>query len=257
MLFKPLFICNAFALLSCNNAAINNKNQNTVTGKPGVEYNCIKAIPLPDGYVRIPTDSNSFACWLRDISLKKDNTVYLYNGTEKQNQTAQYAVINITVGNKDLQQCADAVMRLRAEYLFAQKRFTEIVFYDNNNTPYSFSAPYTRTHFMNYLQQVFGMCGSASLAKQLKYKEDFNSIEPGDVLIRGGFPGHAVIVADVAVNKEGRKMFMLAQSYMPAQDIHILRNPMSYETTPWYEVAGAEKIITPEYIFNRSELKEW
>jgi hypothetical protein len=257
MLFKPLFICSAAALLSCNNAATNSNAKNLYTVTPGIKYTNINSIPVPQGYTRITADSNSFGGWLRRIVLKDDNTVHLYNGTEKKNQTAQYAVMNISVGDKDLQQCADAVMRLRAEYLFAQKRFNEIVFYDNNNTPYSFSIPYTKVHFMYYLRQVFGMCGSASLSKQLKAKTNFKSIEPGDVLIRGGFPGHAVIVADVAVNKEGKKIFMLAQSYMPAQEIHILKNPMSHELTPWYEVTATEKIITPEYIFNCNELKEW
>ena len=35
-----------------------------------------------------------------------------------------------------------------------------------------------------------------------------------------------MIVADVAFNKKGEKIFILAQGYMPAQDIHIVKNPM-------------------------------
>jgi hypothetical protein len=70
-------------------------------------------IPVPEGFKRIATDG--FGQYLREIRLKKDNTVYLYNGSPKRNQTAQYAVIDISVGAKDLQQCADAAMRLRAE----------------------------------------------------------------------------------------------------------------------------------------------
>lgn len=100
------------------------------------------------------------------------------------------------------------------------------------------------------------MCGSASLSKQLK-SVSFNTIQPGDVLIRGGFPGHVVIVMDVAVNKEGKKIFMLAQSYMPAQDIHVLVNPTSKILSPWYEANGATMIVTPEYVFTNRELKRW
>ena len=79
----------------------------------------------------------------------------------------------------------------------------------------------------------------------------------GDVLIRGGFPGHAVIVMDVAVNSQGKKIYLIAQSYMPAQDIHVLINPANNEISPWYEVDDAEIIETPEYIFTRNELKTW
>jgi hypothetical protein len=77
----------------------------------------VHEIPLPQGYERIGVNTNSFGAYLRSLPLKKDKTVYLYNGQKKYNQSAQYAVINISTGNKDLQQCADAVMRLRAEYL--------------------------------------------------------------------------------------------------------------------------------------------
>lgn len=214
----------------------------------------IASIPLPDGYSRFTSNSNSFASWLGNISLKKDKTVYLFNGDKKQNQLAQYAVLDISRGDKDLQQCADAAMRLRAEYLFSTKQFSEILFTDNANKTYAFSAPYTKEHLQTYLQTVFGMCGSASLSKQL-HSTGIDDIHPGDVFIRGGFPGHAEIVMDVAVNKEGKKIFLLAQSYMPAQDIHILVNPMNEKLSPWYEIA--DEIVCPEYTFTKEELKTW
>lgn len=214
----------------------------------------IASIPLPDGYSRVANNSHSFASWLGNISLKKDKTVYLFNGDKKQNQLAQYAVLDISTGDKNLQQCADAVMRLRAEYLFSTKQFSEILFTDNAKKSYPFSAPYTKEHLQIYLQTVFGMCGSASLSKQL-HRTNIDDIQPGDVFIRGGFPGHAEMVMDVAVNKEGKKIFLLAQSYMPAQDIHILVNPMNQKLSPWYEIA--DEIVCPEYDFTKEELKTW
>jgi hypothetical protein len=263
MPFKPLLIFIVLLSLSCNNNAnyLPEKNNLTNIRPAGTDnenpYPTIADIPLPDGFTRVNADSNSFDIWLRKILLKKDKTVYLYDGQRKLNQTAQFAVLDISTGNKNLQQCADAVMRLRAEYLFAQKRFSEIIFIDNENIQYKFSLPYTHDHFASYLQQVFGMCGSASLAKQLKPVDDFNNIEPGDILIRGGFPGHAVIVMDVATDTTGKKIFMLAQSYMPAQDIHVLVNPINVHLSPWYTADGLDKIITPEYVFYKTELKKW
>ncbi len=218
-------------------------------------YTRIGDIALPAGYARQTANSNSFAAWLRRVSLKKDKTVYLYNGKPKGNQLAQYAVLDVPVGNRDLQQCADAVMRLRAEYLFAQQRFDDILFVDNEGGRYPFTAPYTRLRFEAYLQRVFGMCGSASLAKQLR-PANWGQLQPGDVLIRGGFPGHAVMVMDVAQNNEGHTLYLLAQSYMPAQDIHVLLNPAADES-PWYEVNNSNAIATPEWVFKKEELRGW
>ncbi len=220
-------------------------------------YPSISKIPLPDGFTKIAADSNSFAAWLSNINLKKDKTVYKYNGEPKGNQSAQFAVLNISTGNKDLQQCADAAMRLRAEYLFKQKEFSQIVFKDNNGAVYQFDLPYNRENFMKYLERVFGMCGSASLSKQLKPVSNFSAIQPGDLIIRGGFPGHAVMVMEVAKNAKGKKIYLLAQGFMPAQDIHVLVNPANENLSPWYEVNDDNVIETPEYTFYKTELKKW
>jgi hypothetical protein len=220
--------------------------------------NEVGAIAVPDGYDRVSADSGTFGSYLRRVGIKKDKRVFLFNGSLKQNQKAQYAVLNISVGNKDLQQCADAVMRLRAEYLYGLKRFQEILFTDNEKKQYAFQQPYNRIHFDQYLQKVFGMCGSASLEMQLKSKRDLNKIQVGDVFIKGGFPGHAVIVMDLAANEKGEKVFLLAQSYMPAQDIHILKNPNDSRLTPWYAINEIDRFLyTPEYTFTDYQLREW
>ena len=211
----------------------------------------------PAGYKRIDQNRDSVGEWLRNISLKKDRRVYLYNGSLKRSQEAQFAVLDISIGKKDLQQCADAVMRLRAEYLFSQKKYSEIEFRDNANKTYKWTGGADHAAFGKYLEKVFGMCGSASLEKQLRPVAILKNIQAGDVLIKGGFPGHAMIVVDVAVNEKGNKVFMLAQSYMPAQDIHIVRNPENTALTPWYEVSDAGEIITPEWIFMRNQLRRW
>jgi hypothetical protein len=100
------------------------------------------------------------------------------------------------------------------------------------------------------------MCGTASLAKQMN-PIMMKDLASGDVLIRGGFPGHAVLVMDVAENDKGEVIYLLAQSYMPAQDIHILKNPSAANVSPWYSVTGENIIQTPEFKFRRSELKRW
>lgn len=81
-------------------------------------------IAPPVNYIRETCDEHSFTSYLRQLPLlPKGSKVLLYNGQEKRNQAAAYAVIDMEIGNRDLQQCADAIMRLRAEYLWAQKRY--------------------------------------------------------------------------------------------------------------------------------------
>ena len=219
-------------------------------------YRSISDIPLPPGYSRIKYPTSSFAAWLRMVKLKKDKHVHLFDGSLKKDQSAQFAVLDISVGHQDLQQCADAIIRLRAEYFYSLAQYDNIRFTDNDNKVYQFKKPYNRNTFLEYLNRVFSMCGSASLEKQLLKHVEFKEVIPGDVLIYGGYPGHAEIVMDCAVNEVGSKIYILAQSYMPAQDIHVLVNPTS-SLSPWYLVDDHSHIQTPQYTFSRTALKRW
>ena len=260
---KPFLLFSLFASLQCNDNIASSTHSDSSRKRllTKVEndlnpYGSINEIPLPNGFARIKNEEGSFANWLLNVKLKKDKTVFTFDGKRKANQTVQFAVLDISVGNQNLQQCADAVMRLRAEYLFASKKYSSIQFTDNEKNSYQFNEPFTVGHLHQYLQKVFGMCGSASLSKQL-HPVSLKDIEPGDVFIRGGFPGHAVMVMDVAQDKEGEKIYLLAQSYMPAQDIHVLVNYANKNLSPWYFVNDDELIQTPEYIFRKEELKRW
>lgn len=84
------------------------------------------------------------------------------------------------------------------------------------------------------------------------------SVQPGDIFCHGGSPGHAAMILDVVENDLGNKMFLLAQSYMPAQEMHILKNPINEVLSPWYNLLEIEEVInTPEWVFDRSELMRW
>ena len=99
-----------------------NKNGNTI----------IERFSPPPGYERIHVDSNSFADYLRICPLKKyGSPVLLYNGQEKRNKV-HVSVFDMPLLSADLIQCADAVIKLRAEYLYSQKRFSEIKFHITN-----------------------------------------------------------------------------------------------------------------------------
>lgn len=213
----------------------------------------IKDIPLPEGYVRAAVPEQSFGAYLRQVKLSSDKTVYLYNGIPKANQTAQYAVLDISVGDLDLQQCADAIMRLRAEYLKQQQK--PICFTDNGGKKYCW-ADYRHKGWQNYLNLVFSWCGSLSLQKEL-IPVSWQKVKIGDVVIKGGSPGHAVIIMDIARHKtKGDLIFLMAQSYMPAQMIHVLLNKNERSLSPWYSVSSG-LLITPEWTFSYTQLHTW
>jgi hypothetical protein len=237
-------------------------------------------ISCPEGFERISTEPNSFAFYLRNSSLKPHQSkVHLYNGQQKWRQDVHVAVLDIDVGKRDLQQCADAVMRLRAEYLYKEKRYEDISFNFTNG----FNAKYSKwregyrikvsgneaewykindaendyNSFRKYLNMVFAYAGSISLENELKDR-NFNEMKIGDVLIQGGSPGHAVIIVDMAIHKKnGEKIFLLAQSYMPAQEIHVIKNPDNKKISPWYQINLADPIETPEWRFYKSDLRSF
>ena len=218
---------------------------------------------LPKGFVRIEVGVNSFAAYLRQLPLETDGAkVYYYDGTIKP-LNVHAAVIAMDTGKRDLQQCADAVMRLRGEYLFAQKKFSAIHFnFLSDGKPRYYKNHADSTHsyksFRKYMNYIFAYANTASLKAELK-SVNFNEMKIGDVFIQSGNPyGHAVIVVDMARNPNtGAFIFLLAQSYMPAQKIHILKNPNHHNLSPWYPSTFTGPLHTPEWTFQKTDLRRF
>ena len=62
---------------------------------------------------------------------------------------------------------------------------------------------------------------------------------------------------DVAVDSADNKIYLIAQSYMPAQDIHILVNP-DEGLNPWYSASSPNPFIySPEWTFSKKQLRRW
>jgi hypothetical protein len=144
---------------------------------------------------------------LQQLPLKPVGTLTKYYNGEIKDKKVAAAVIDISVGDRDLQQCADAIMRLRAEWLFAEKRYNDIAFDLTNgfNMKYSEwkqgkrlnaacngwvaggSVSESHEDFMNFMQKIFSYAGTLSLSKELQNKNIAN-LEAGDVFIKGGSP---------------------------------------------------------------------
>lgn len=236
----------------------------------------VNSIPCPENFLRSTLASNSFGAYLQTYPLQPENYfVHYYNGETKQT-SFHFAVLQQDIGQKNLQQCADAIIRLRADYWYLQKQYDRIRFTFTNGTPAIYSqwkdgyrptihgnqvtwskkvsADSSYASYRSYLETVFTYCGTASLSKEL-VSIPSKEVTIGDILIQGGYPGHAMIVVDMCQDAKGNKKVMLAQSYMPAQETHIVKNP-TQPSSPWFD-ANASTIYTAEWTFTSDQWKRF
>lgn len=236
-------------------------------------------INVPAGFTRVNSNPDSFLGFTRSLELKEDGSpVLLHNGQKKRNQTAQAAVFTLDVGEKDLQQCADSVVRVYSEYYWSIGEYEKIRFHltngflmdyenwrngrriqvDGNDVYWVDSTTYDDSYenFRNYLTNVMIYAGTLSLDNESTIIE-LENVKAGDMLLIGGSPGHCVLVIDVAQNESGESCYLLGQGYMPAQEFHVLKNPKGQDC-PWYfEEDLSGDIETPEYGFDESHIKRW
>ncbi|MDR0367912.1 MAG: DUF4846 domain-containing protein [Bacteroidales bacterium] len=259
-----------FIMLSCGclfgNGQHFSSSEDTVCGR----------ISTPSGYVRDVHAQGTWKYFLQHLPLKEASAkVVDYRGYPIENQKDHAAVINYDVGNKDLQQCADAIIRLRAEYLFAQNRKDEIHFHftgghlykwtdhakgirpqiNGNNVTFGIKEKENHSYenFRKYLDIVFTYAGTVSLYKNLKKQPRQNPLETGDIIIKSGSPGHAIIVVDRAKNAQGEYIYLLAQSFMPAQSIHIINSGTS-GISPWFRFPKTGSFDAVRYFFSNPEI---
>lgn len=233
----------------------------------------------PEGYTRIPREMGSFQGYLRRYAMKPDQSpVLLYDGSEKQNQSAHAAVFSMPVFDGDLQQCADSIIRIYSEYFWKMGDYDKIAFHltngflmdypawksgkrlvvDGNKTSWVSKSGSDDSYetFLKYLRTVMIYAGTLSLNEEA-VPVNVSDIQAGDMFIKGGSPGHCVMVADVAQNRDGSRCFLLAQGYMPAQEFQIIKNPL-HGDDPWYYAAELNyPLVTPEYVFDEGSLKRW
>jgi len=233
----------------------------------------------PAGFERIYNDT--YSMFLRQQPLKQKNIVKYHNGQVRFNKTNNIfaAVFDYDIGPLDLHQCADAAIYLRAKYNYMAGFLDKLAYTFTSGSittykDYLAGATYRAVNngaeiekvynnprednfktFRRWLDIVWNYAGTWSVEYFDTDPVDIRGIRPGDIFVKGGFPGHAVTVVDVAVNENSEKVYMLAQSFMPAQEQHILLNPKN--NTVWYKLDNSKFINTPEYVFESNQLKRF
>jgi len=219
----------------------------------------------PAGYQRVAVGPGSFAAWMRALPVRLDRTdVLSYQGVPLDRPSA--GIIAMDVGSRDLMQCADSVIRLHAEFLWAKGRQDEAAyrFTSGDETRWrdwvagermhiagsrvrrTQGAPRSAKHasYRRWLDLVFTYAGTVSLARDASPLPVASPVEAGEFYVEAGSPGHAVVVLDVVKNADGVRLGLLGQGFMPAEDIHILRSPLAVEGV-WFRLPSQPDEILP------------
>jgi hypothetical protein len=224
-------------------------------------------IAPPAGFTRAELAPGSFGAWLRRLPLTAKGTPVRSHRGEviyPPDHANVAAVVAIDVGAQNLQQCADAVIRLHAEWLWSQGRRDQS-YRAADRTPMPFArwargervvprgnaiawtatggrADSSHAAFRSFLDAVFAWTNTVALARDTR-AVDLADLHPGDFVVQPGTPGHSVLVLDLAAAADGRRAVLLGQSYMPAQSFQVLRpspasawfivDPAGLETPFW------------------------
>ena len=208
----------------------------------------ICGISAPPGFARMEVEEGSFGAFLRDYPLmKRGSHLRYYDGSLAYGQILGYAVLDLPM-LANSEQCADAVMRMRAEYLWKNGEYGSIHFHSVSGLDQRYFGGNDRLKFERYLRTVFGNANTSSLRREMDRKP-LAEISPGDVLVYEspgpGIYGHAVLVVDVAINpRNGKKAVMLAQSSTPALTMHVIRNIFHPLRSPWVILDGKEEGVS-------------
>ena len=234
--------------------------------------------PAPEGFARVPLAAGSFGAFLRRLPLlPAAEPVRAFDGRAL--GTPHAAVIALDVGARDLQQCADSALRLRVEHLWARGEQRRLAFHATSGDLLPFAryaageqiavrgnkvswrsadagaatGEGNRAALSRWLDDVFMYAGSRSLANDTIAVA--GDVEPGDLFVVGGSPGHVLVVLDVAARGAERRL-LLGEGFMPAQSFHVVP---SITGEPWVAPApdGAVKVPTWPAPFPRSSLRRF
>lgn len=219
-----------------------------------------EAFPPPEGAQR--QEGGAFGAWLLARPLHPaDRPVRTHDGREVRHRAR---VVDFPLVRGDLQQCADTVIRLRAEWLRENDRVDDIVFHATSGDPMAWTRWLAGERprevkgrlvwergqsggWEQYLQKVFMWAGTRSLGYDTVPAD---RPRPGDILVDPGSPGHAVILLDVATR--GDQTFVLVgEGFMPAQDFHVELGP----ERGWW--AWDDGVTLPHWTLPASGLRRW
>ena len=174
------------------------------------------------------------------------------------------AVVALDVGERDLQQSADVVLRLHAEWrwfvndlrmmyrsdtgvalpLERWRSGDRLVTRAGQPTWERQAAPKPKldyADFRAYLDSVFAWSDArALLAESAPLAPE--ALAPGAFFLHQGPPAQLLVVLDVAANSSGKRAMLLAQALNPAENLHVLRYSRD---SAWFPVRPDQPVRVP------------
>jgi hypothetical protein len=216
----------------------------------------------PGGFQRTPVLPGNYGHWLRNLPLLPEKSPvkdYLGKIRNTSNDTTIAAVVDYDIQGKKLEQCMDIIIRFRADFLRLRGRENEISFY----LPVNFLLKWydwkqgSRPHFQgirlnliqnnppdsseksyeDYLWTIF--YHSNTQTAYFNYpKVKLEDLQIGDFIVKKGSRGHAVLIVDLAVDRDGNKIALVGQGDTPARQFHILNNRNHHA---WFPIDRAQE----------------
>ena len=232
-------------------------------GEPAFEPAAARFAP-PAGFWRVPVARGSWGEWLRHVPLRRPGTpVRGRDGALIVPGDSPHLAAVVDMDVRPNQECADTILRLRAEYLWWSGRQGSISFpltsggsmswrdwkagmrprlvRDRLQFAHTAAPDGSRASFERYLDAVFAWCGTYNLSAP-GTRAVPGDVQVGDYLAHAGSPGHAVLIIDLVQDRAGRLEALLLQGYMPAQAAHVLAPSRD---GPWFHLDPSRPLDTP------------
>jgi len=219
------------------------------------------------GYTVFADEAESWTEWLRLLPLAAPGTPVRNHRGEivvPGDDEHLAAVVAIDIGTQDLQQSADVILRLYAEWrwwiddlhmLYLSDTQVELPLQKwaagerlaaSDGKPAWVRQPEPKAKleyadFRAYLDSVFPWSDSQALLAE-SIPLDPEKLAPGSFFLHEGHPAQVLIVLDVATAPDGKRAMLLAQALNPAENLHVIR---PNRDSVWFPVRIDQPVRVP------------
>ncbi len=236
-------------------------------------------LATPPGFSRIAVPKGSFAEWLRHMPvLAEGSPVKTARGriVLAGDHPNLAAVIVLQPHRRGLLNSANMMIRLKAEHAWSAGDVERLGFHFTSGQTLRWrswtrglrplrdaagvrfirteAAGDGREQFCRYLETLFGHTSNTSLLDDTRPAMD-RTLAVGDIFLRPGRDGHAVMILDVATDSRGGVRVLLGQGGSPVRTFHVLRSDGG---SAWFPISRSQGLVLAgEAEFTMNDLRHW